>query len=76
MLEMSDARQTNPGDTLTDDDVARILELADGHLEDAENVLWNASKDVEGEALREDLEVLTRAVWDLQHKVDDVKRDL
>jgi len=73
---MSDARRTEPGDSLTEAEIGRVLELADGHLEDAENVLWNAAKEAEGQDVREELEALTRAVWDLQHDVDDLRREL
>jgi len=70
---MSDARRTD--DDLTGDDLRRVLEIADGHLEDAENVLWNASKEADADHATE-VEALTRSVWDLQHRIDDLQREL
>ena len=70
---MSDARRTD--DDLTGDDLRRVLEIADGHLEDAENVLWNASKRADADHATE-IEALTRSVWDLQHRIDDLQREL
>ena len=70
---MSDARRTD--DDLTGDDLRRVLEIADGHLEDAENVLWNASKRADADHATE-VEALTRSVWDLQHRIDDLQREL
>jgi hypothetical protein len=73
---MSDIRQTLSGDGLTEADAERILELADGYLEDAENVLWNASKVADRDNLATELEALTRSIWNLQHQVDDLRRTL
>ena len=70
---MSDARRTD--DDLTGDDLRRVLEIADSHLEDAENVLWNASKRAGADHATE-VEALTRSVWDLQHRIDDLQREL
>ena len=70
---MSDARRTD--DDLTGDDLRRVLEIADGHLEDAEIVLWNASKRADADHATE-IEALTRSVWDLQHRIDDLQREL
>jgi len=73
---MSDIRQTLSGDGLTEADAERVLELADGYLEDAENVLWNASKVADRDDLATELEALTRSIWNLQHQVDDLRRTL
>jgi hypothetical protein len=73
---MPDIRQTLSGDGLTEADVDRVLELADGYLEDAENVLWNASKVADRDDLATELEALTRSIWNLQHQVDDLRRTL
>jgi hypothetical protein len=73
---MSDIRQTLSGDGLTKADAERVLELADGYLEDAENVLWNASKVADRDDLATELEALTRSIWNLQHQVDDLRRTL
>ena len=71
---MSDARRTRDGDVPSHEDVVVALSLADGHLEDAENVLWNATRATDDEELAEALEELTRGVWQLQHELDDLRR--
>ena len=73
---MSDARLTRHDDGLTGDDVVSALSLADRHIEDAENVLWNATKETDEEDVAAALEELTRDVWDLQHRIEDVRRTI
>jgi hypothetical protein len=69
---MSDARLT-PHDG---EDVVGALSLADRHIEDAENVLWNATKGSDEEDVAAALEELTRDVWDLQHRIEDLQRTI
>ena len=59
-----------------EEDVRRAVGIAERHLEEAENALWDASKDVADEDLASELESLTRSVWDLQHRIDDLQRGL
>ncbi|MFB6296303.1 MAG: hypothetical protein ABEH66_05625 [Halobacteriales archaeon] len=80
---MSDSRLTggdagSRGDDggLSDGEVVRILGIANGHVEDAENVLWNATKEADDDELAAALEELTRDVWDLQHDLESLRRRL
>ena len=61
---------------LTDPDVVRALELADGRLEDAENVLWNASRRATSTEQAAAIEDLTRELWAVQHRLNDLQREL
>lgn len=56
-------------------EAARALELAKGYLEDAENVLWEASTRAEADRAAE-LEELTGEVWELEHAIEDLKSEL
>jgi hypothetical protein len=61
---------------LSEEDITRTLEIADGYLEEAENVLWNSSKEVDSAEVATALDDLTHDVWDLQHKIRDLQREL
>ncbi len=60
----------------TGDDLERTLELADGYLEEAESVLWTTSKEADSEEVRVALEDLSRDIWEIQHKISDLQREL
>lgn len=57
-------------------ETARALELAKGYLEDAENVLWEASARVDSRERGTDLEDLTREVWRVEHAIEDLRGEL
>jgi len=59
-----------------DAEAARALELAEGYLEDAENVLWEASAQAGAPETATDLEGLTQDIWELEHAVEDLKSQL
>lgn len=59
----------------SEDDLTRTLDLADGHLEEAENVIWNTSKEADSEEVTVALEELSRDIWDIQHKISDLQRE-
>jgi hypothetical protein len=63
-------------DGMTDAGAARALELAEGYLEDAENVLWEASRRADSPEMEAKLEALTREVWRVEHAVNDLEGDL
>ncbi|PSP65163.1 hypothetical protein BRC76_00415 [Halobacteriales archaeon QH_8_67_36] len=46
-------------------DVFRALELADGHLDEAEELLWTAATEGSANDVSAPIEELTRDVWDL-----------
>lgn len=57
-------------------ETARALELADGYLDDAENVLWEASARADSPKRTADLEELTKELWRVEHAVEDLKSEL
>jgi hypothetical protein len=61
---------------MTDREVGIALELAGGHLEDAENVIWEASARAESPEVAADLEELTRRIWRVEHAVDDLRAEI
>jgi len=63
-------------DSLTEQDVRRALELANTHLEEAENVLWTAANRVESPEITDEIESVTQRVWNVQHDLLDFQRKL
>lgn len=59
-----------------DAETARALELAKGYLEDAENVLWEASAQADSPEGAAALEEVTREVWEVEHAIEDLKSEL
>lgn len=62
--------------SFTEQEILRALEVANNHLEEAEDVLWTATSQADSAEHATDLEALTRGVWDAQHKLMDLKRKL
>jgi sulfur relay (sulfurtransferase) DsrC/TusE family protein len=56
----------------SDGEVVRALDLADGYLSDAEEVLWAVTEEVEGERVEE----LTEELWRLQHRLRDFRAEV
>ena len=54
----------------------RALDLAEGYLEDAENVLWTTAAAIEPEDTATELESLTETIWDLQLQVYELQDQL
>lgn len=59
----------------SDGEVVRALDLADGYLSDAEEVLWAVTEDGEDEAV-ERVEELTEELWRLQHRLRDFRAEV
>ena len=57
-------------------ETVRALELAEGYLEDAENILWEASARADSPKATTDLEELTREVWRIEHAIEDLKSEI
>lgn len=57
-------------------ETARALELAKGYLEDAENVLWEASDRADAPERAAELEELTGEIWRVEHAIEDLRSDL
>jgi len=59
-----------------DGEVGRALDLADGYLSDAEEVLWAVTQG-DGETDVDDrVASLTEDLWQLQHRLRDLRDDI
>lgn len=61
---------------LSEQEVQQILEVSEGYLEEAENALWTAAERAEADDISQEVEELTRLVWDVQHSLYDLQRAL
>ncbi|MBX0286839.1 hypothetical protein [Haloarcula salinisoli] len=58
-----------------DQDVLRALELADGYLDEAEDLLWAAATESAADDVSEPIEELTQEVWDVQARLETLKEE-
>jgi len=61
--------------TSPDQDVLRALELADGYLDEAEDLLWAAATESNAEDISEPIEELTQDVWDVQARLEALREE-
>lgn len=54
--------------------VLRALELADGYLHEAQDVLWRTALDSPATAERQQLENLTEQIWTVQHQLSELQQ--
>lgn len=59
----------------TDGEVVRALDLADGYLTEAEEVLWTVTDEGDTE-VTERVEELTEDLWRLQHRLRDLREEV
>jgi hypothetical protein len=59
----------------SDGEVVRALDLADGYLTDAEEVLWSVTEGDDTET-GDRIADLTEDLWDLQHRLRDIREDI
>jgi len=59
-----------------DPDVLRALDLADGYLDEAEDLLWSAATQSDAAEVASPIEELTQDIWDLQTRLDALKNEL
>lgn len=59
-----------------DPDIVRAIELADGYLTDAEDLLWTAASESTSEDVREPIENITQELWELQSQLETVTDEL
>ena len=64
-----------PGMAESDGEVVRALDLADGYLTEAEEVLWTVTEDGDAE-VEERVEALTEDLWRLQHRLRDLREEV
>ncbi|WP_324664983.1 hypothetical protein [Haloarcula sediminis] len=58
-----------------DPDVLRALQLADGYLDEAEDLLWTAATESGSEEVSASIEELTQDVWDLQGRLEALQEE-
>ena len=64
------------GDTPSpDSDVLRALELADGYLDEAEDLLWAAASESTADEVSAPIEELTQDVWDVQSQLETLRQE-
>jgi hypothetical protein len=59
----------------SDGEEVRALDLADGYLTEAEEVLWTVTEDGDAE-VEERVEDLTEDLWRLQHRLRDLREEV
>jgi len=64
------------GDTPSpDSDVLRALELAEGYLDEAEDLLWAAASESTADEVSAPIEELTQDVWDVQSQLETLRQE-
>jgi len=58
-----------------DPDIVRALELADGYLSEAEDLLWTATSESTADEIREPIENVTQELWELQAELGTLTDD-
>lgn len=57
------------------EEVVRALQLADGYLAEAQDVLWDTAAAFSDEKRNHELEALTEEIWTLQSRIYDLQRE-
>jgi len=58
-----------------DSDIVRTLELADGYLSEAEDLLWTAASQSTTDEIRRPIEDITQELWELQSELETLTDD-
>jgi hypothetical protein len=58
-----------------DPDIVRALELADGYLSEAEDLLWTAASESSADEIRKPIEDVTQELWELQAELETLTDD-
>jgi len=58
-----------------DPDVLRALELAEGYLDEAEDLLWAAASESTADEVSAPIEELTQDVWDVQSQLETLRQE-
>jgi len=58
-----------------DPDIVRALELADGYLSEAEELLWTAGSESTDDEIRKPIEDITQELWELQAELETLTDD-
>ena len=60
----------------SEEEALRALELAEGYLEDAENVLWTTASDIDTGDVSNQLQGLTEQLWEIQQQVYELQEQI
>ena len=64
------------GDNLSlDPDTVRALEIADGYLTEAEELLWTAASESTTDGVRNPIEDVTEELWAIQSQLETLTDD-
>jgi hypothetical protein len=55
-------------------EIIQAIELADGYLHEAQDVLWNTASDFPADSESQQLEELAEKIWTVQHQINDLQR--
>lgn len=61
---------------LADGEVVRALDLADGYLTEAEELLWAVANDGDRADVRDDVSDITEDIWRVQHRLRDLREEV
>jgi hypothetical protein len=71
---MTDDPFTNP--EVTESEIRKAVEVAEIRIKEAENVLWDVATRYESNNHANDIEAVTRDIWEIQNKLKDIQQDL
>lgn len=54
----------------------QALEVADGYLDEAQDVLWKTASMLTDNTERQRIEELTEDIWDIQNQINDFQREI
>jgi|AntDeeMinimDraft_5_1070356.scaffolds.fasta_scaffold07631_1 hypothetical protein len=54
----------------------QALELADGYLDEAQDVLWNTASELPDNTESHQIEELTEEIWTIQHQLIDLQQEV
>jgi hypothetical protein len=65
-----------PDEQYSGKDILLTLEIVEGYLTEAEDILWTTTSDVEPDEVRKEMKDLTEELWDVQHHLYELQREL
>jgi hypothetical protein len=63
-------------DATAEQEALRAVELADGYLDEAEDVLWTTVTEIESTDVGAELEEVTESIWDVQVQLYELRDHL
>ena len=76
-MAMGDSGEESMQDDATaEQEALRAVELADGYLDEAEDVLWTTVTEIESTDVGAELEEVTESIWDVQVQLYELRDHL